>query len=76
MQTTKKQITVCVQIVEGVTLNRREAAFLRGMAQFCRVHRMRGSAAAGALDDILAAAGIPVYSESDGPVHDLFEVHP
>jgi hypothetical protein len=67
-------INVTVTVIDAISIDAREAAFLRSMALFCIEKRMPGCHACKLLDGVLRDAGIPEY---DGePVYGLFEVAP
>lgn len=66
--------TVTFDIIEGVTFDKYELAFLREMARHCIETRMAGAGACSRLDALLAKAG--VESGVEGPVYGLFEEHP
>lgn len=74
MKITKRPHTVTFDIIEGVTFDKRELAFLRRMARHCIATDMGGNRACTRLDAILAAAGVDPTTE--GPVYGIFEEKP
>lgn len=74
MKTQGRAHGVVVRIVDDITLNAREAGFLRVMAKHCNATLMPGWQACLDLIEALDAARIPEYPE--GPTCGLFEEDP
>lgn len=62
---------VVVTVVDRISLDAREAGFLRQMCRFCIDERMPGSLACKQLIEVLDAANVPERPEE--PVYGLFE---